>query len=236
MLPEGKPFYCREWVFAKVAQILDNRTGEKIQAANISGILLVGEPGAGKTALCAELVRNGQRPLSGRVLASHFINAYQPESQSLSGFIRRLVERLRESTLIQGYADKLRHPELAEWLDPARIGTDPDEAFQRTVLFPLLEIDTPPRNLLLVVDSLDEPVPTPLPNGGVSLLQPDSDSSQTIAELLANHHHLLPPWLLLFLTLRRSNKPLSRLFTGFKKIPLDQVGPWPSFFVLFCFS
>ena len=176
MLPEAKPFYCREWVFDKVAHILDNRTAEKIQVANISGILLVGEPGAGKTALCAELVRNGQRSLSDRVLASHFINAYQPETRSLAGFIRGLVERLRESNLIEGYADKLRHAELAEWLDPARIETDPDESFQRTILFPLLEIDTPPRNLLLVVDSLDEPVPPPLPGTA----PPDSDSSQTI--------------------------------------------------------
>lgn len=187
-----KRFYCREWVFAKVGQVLDNRTADKIQAANISGILLTGESGAGKTSLCAELVRQQQQQqqqhkhrrssfLAGRVLASHFINAYQPETQSVSGFIRRLVDELSRSELIEGYAEKLRHPELVEWLDPSRIEADPDEAFQRTVLFPLLEIDTPPRNLLLVVDSLDEPcLALSTSAGGVAGPAPDSDSSQSI--------------------------------------------------------
>lgn len=228
-----KTFYCREWVFAKIGHILDNRTAEKIQVANISGVLIVGEPGAGKTAVTLEIVRGGLgqqcRSLSNRVLASHFINGYEPETQSVAGFIRRLVDQLQESRLIDGYTDKLRHSELAEWLHPDRMERDPDESFQRAVLFPLLEMDTPPRNLLLIVDSLDEPsLVQDLGgfNGVRRLTDPtncDGDSSQSIAELLANHHHLFPPWLLLLVTLRRSNKPLARLFTGFKKIALDQV-------------
>ena len=222
-----KSFYCREWVFAKIVHILDNRTTEKIQVANISGVLIVGEPGAGKTAVTLEIVRGGVgqqcRSLSNRVLASHFINGYEPETQSVAGFIRRLVDQLQESRLIDGYTDKLRHSELAEWLHPERMERDPDESFQRAVLFPLLEMDTPPRNLLLIVDSLDEPSLVQNHPGGFNgvrrLTDPtncDGDSSQSIAELLANHHHLFPPWLLLLVTLRRSNKPLARLFTGFK--------------------
>ena len=179
-----KPFYCREWVFAKVAHILDNRTPDKIQASNMSGVLLTGESGAGKTALCSELLfRHHQKTsscaLTGRVLASHFINAYHPESQSVSGFIRRIVREL-----IQGYAEKLRHPELSKWLDEdnsGRMDREPDEAFQRLVLLPLLKIDIPARNLLLVVDSLEEPTLKAF-EGGATSAEQDSDTIQSIGK------------------------------------------------------
>ena len=205
-----KPFHCRQWVFAKIVHILDQRSADKIQTSNISGILVVGEPGAGKTALTSELVRSpANRDLSGRILASHFIDFFRPESHCVSAFVLHLIDQLKSSKLIENYSEKLRRDDMAEWIQPERIRTHPDESFQRCVLFPLLEIDTPPRNLLLVVDSLDEPG------------QPEESAG--IAELLANHHHLLPPWLLLLVTMRRSNKQLIRSFTGFKKIQLDQV-------------
>lgn len=47
--------------------------------------------------------------------------------------------------------------------------------------------------------------------------------SKTIAELLANHHHLFPQWLLLVCTARRQSKNISRMFTGFRKLSLDDL-------------
>lgn len=47
--------------------------------------------------------------------------------------------------------------------------------------------------------------------------------SRTIAELLASHHHLFPQWLLLVCTARRQSKSISRMFTGFRKISLDDL-------------
>lgn len=210
-----KPFYCREWVFAKIGQLLDARQSDKMA---LSGVVICGEPGAGKTAVCTEMVRGGAsaRLVSDRVLASHFLNGYEPDSRSVAAFVAGVVHQLTER--LDGFADKLRHADAADWLDAAKIKSDPDEAFQRTVLFPLLEMDAPGKNMLLVVDSLDEPG-----HGAGTGDFDDDDKSQTIAELLANHHHLFPPWLLLVVTLKRSNKALARLFTGFKKIALDQV-------------
>ena len=241
-----KAFYGREWVVMKISQLMDNRTADKVQAANISGVLILGETGAGKTALCHQLVRL----MDDRVLASHFIQAYRAETHSVPAFITQLVAQLSAAPQLTAYASKLRSDaELVEWLDPDsdRLEREPDEAFQRLVLFPLLEMDTPNRNFLLIVDSLDEPAslstgsspsssssscPAPAASAFSSSMfrhshhlasNVDADSSQSIAELLANHHHLLPPWLLLCLSLKRSNKPLARLFTGFKKIGIDQV-------------
>ena len=107
-----------------------------------------------------------------------------------------------------GYSEKLCDAEVEASLEPERMERDPDEAFQRAVLFPLLEMDTPSENVLLVVDSLDEPVAPAAKDlmikRGVFMDDVDaSDVSQSIAELLANHYHLLPPWIIPVLTLRR---------------------------------
>ena len=107
-----------------------------------------------------------------------------------------------------GYSEKLCDVEVEASLEAERIERDPDEAFQRAVLFPLLEMDTPSENVLLVVDSLDEPAASTMEDlmtkRRVFMDDIDaSDVSQSIAELLANHYHLLPPWIIPVLTLRR---------------------------------
>lgn len=102
-----KTFYCREWVFSKITQILDQRTPNKVQASSICGILVVGETGAGKTAVCSQLVyptvdSGRQKALAKRVLAHHFIDRYQPESQSVTHFIRQIIHQLSTSPLLKG--------------------------------------------------------------------------------------------------------------------------------------
>ena len=46
----GKRFYCREWAFQKLKDILE----EKHQNEK-KGVLIVGSPGCGKTAFLSEL-------------------------------------------------------------------------------------------------------------------------------------------------------------------------------------
>lgn len=50
-----------------------------------------------------------------------------------------------------------------------------------------------------------------------------STKSQNIAELLSNHIHLLPKWLFLVCTAKKQNKTVTKLFTGFKKLTLDDL-------------
>ncbi|KAJ8956110.1 hypothetical protein NQ318_016564 [Aromia moschata] len=50
-----------------------------------------------------------------------------------------------------------------------------------------------------------------------------SSQSKTIAELLANHHHLFPQWLLLVCTARKQSKSIAKMFTGFRKLSLDDL-------------
>ncbi|XP_013143376.1 PREDICTED: ankyrin repeat domain-containing protein 50 isoform X1 [Papilio polytes] len=119
-------------------------------------------------------------------------------------------------TLIaNAYYDKLlSEPEIQQALLPHNLEKNPDECFKKALLFPLLEIDPPKQCLFLLVDAIDE--------GSVSG-QTQSESSDSVAALLARHQHLLPHWLLLVCTARRHCKGLTKMFTGFRKITLDEL-------------
>ncbi|XP_047457909.1 ankyrin repeat domain-containing protein 50 isoform X2 [Mugil cephalus] len=87
------------------------------------------------------------------------------------------------------------------------------------VLGPLLDLPPPAQTLMLVVDSLD--VQYGPPGEGV-------ENSGSIAELLAANQHLLPSWLLLVCTVRRQNKAVCKMFSGFRKLCLDDLRKPPS--------
>ena len=214
-LLQGRRFFCRDWVFHKVGQCLETRA-----SAKTCGALVVGGPGCGKSALCCELVwptasLGKQAMLNKKVLAYYFCQAHDIETLSVSNFIQAIIEQLSKSGLIQGYTDLLQDPDVQSAIEISECERNPDEAFKRAVLRPLNAIQAPPHNLMLIVDSIDE-----------SYLQPVSEGaqgSQTIAELLANHHSLFPPWLLLVCSARKHSKLVTRMFTGFRKISLDDL-------------
>lgn len=211
---QGKRFYCREWAFQKLVHGLDNR-----QASRTCGTLIMGGPGSGKSALCSEIVwpnsAGKQRSLTKRMLAYHFCEAHNRESLSVSKFILGLVNMITRSTLIHGYDEKLRDPSVQAVLEPAACERNPDEAFKNGVLVPLCSLNPPSRNCFILVDSVDEAYP---------VLEGDSPAgSRTIAELLANHHELFPPWLCLLCSARRQSKTVTRMFTGFRKLSLDDL-------------
>lgn len=125
----------------------------------------------------------------------------------------------------EAYAEKLRtDPEIQAALQPDVLDRDPDDALKKALLFPLLEVEPPKSSLFLLVDSIDEGQMLNSPMTGTRDSRRENDHvSRTIAELLANHHHLFPQWLLLVCTARRQSKTISRMFTGFRKISLDDL-------------
>ncbi|XP_064414123.1 ankyrin repeat domain-containing protein 50-like [Latimeria chalumnae] len=217
-LLQGKPFYCREWALHKLQHCLECRGG----SGRGAGVLITGGPGSGKTALCTEVLwptsEHGQRAqLAPRALAHHFCQAHNRRTLSVREFIQSLVGQIQRCPLLQGYREKLRDPAIQGALEPNECERNPDEAFKRAVLLPLLDIQPPSQNLLLLVDSVDE---------GSAIRDGDwkpSGKSSSVAELLSNHHELFPSWLLLVCSSRRQNKAVSRMFTGFRKICLDDL-------------
>lgn len=211
-----KPFYCREWVFQKLLHCFDQRSNWKT-----CGALLVGGAGCGKTALCCEIINptgKQQRALNRRLLAYHFCQAQNIDTLSVTHFIKSLVQQLSDS-LPKPYKERLKSDtEIQKSLSPINIAKDPDDAFKKAIIFPLLDLELPKHTMFLLVDSIDEGFCTNDKSDPKS-----KNNSKTITELLATHYHLFPQWLMLICTTRRQNKNVARMFSGFRKICLDDL-------------
>ncbi|CAG9794411.1 unnamed protein product [Diatraea saccharalis] len=79
-----------------------------------------------------------------------------------------------------------------------------------------MDIAPPKQTLFLLVDGIDEGFTGTEDREG-------TEPSATVATLLARHQHLLPPWLLLVCTARRHARPCYGMFTGYRKIMLDEL-------------
>ncbi|KAL1502534.1 hypothetical protein ABEB36_007665 [Hypothenemus hampei] len=127
--------------------------------------------------------------------------------------------------IADAYLEKLKSdPEIQIALRAKNIESNPDDCLKRALLFPLLEIDPPKTSLFIIIDSIDEHSFI-YSNSTLTRSKPRERSSQsrTIAELLANHHHLFPQWLLLVCTAKKQSKSISKMFTGFRKLSLDDL-------------
>ncbi|PSN47818.1 Ankyrin repeat domain-containing protein 50 [Blattella germanica] len=251
-LLEGKRFFCREWAFLKLAHSLEQRPVSKTCGTMVVGGPGTGKTALCCEIVWPKQgsAYRQQRSLNRRLLAYHFCQAHDASTLSVSVFVRSLVSQLlakcappitdEDGTILQspssphiqksfstaeGYAEKIRNdPEILAALKPEALDKDPDEALKRAVLFPLLEIEPPKQCLFLLVDSIDEAQMLNIPGSlSASSKRGSVGNSRTIAELLANHHHLFPQWLVLVCTARRQSKTVSRMFTGFRKISLDDL-------------
>lgn len=162
-LLQGKRFYCREWVFHKIQHCLQEKTaslsgaggappgkqpppppgvGASVPGAaptksgNSWGVLLVGGPGSGKTALCTELLwptsaPRSQRGLHQQSLAFHFCRADDSDTLCVGGFIRGLVAQICRGGLVPGYEEKVHHAAVQSSLQPGECERNPTEAFKK---------------------------------------------------------------------------------------------------------
>lgn len=114
-------------------------------------------------------------------------------------------------------------PEIMDSLNADNIEKNPDECFKKAILYPFLELQPPKTALLLLVDAVDEHYINEEENVISTLRGNAANKSRSIAELLANHFHLMPKWLFLVLTAKRQSRHIVKRFAGFKKIALDDL-------------
>ncbi|KAI4872225.1 hypothetical protein NFI96_012399 [Prochilodus magdalenae] len=231
-LLRGRRFHCREWALEKLKRCLEAWDATKwLQDSThcLPGVLVTGGPGTGKTAFCTELVwpqseAGKATGLASRCLAWHYCQQEDASSMEVWRFVLGLVEQLRESPLLApSYSHMLGSPSVAGSLEPIHCQRDPDDTFKRAVLEPLLSLPSPAQSMYIVVDSLDAGYGGCFGTGEGLTTGAISIQSTSIAELLLRHLELFPSWISLVCSARRQNKAVCKMFSGFRKLCLDDL-------------
>ena len=189
-------FTGRQWLFDEIEAWLGARRG--------NALLIVGDPGAGKSAAAAALVRDNP---SGRVLGYHFCDYSTPETTDPAVFVRSLVAQL--CARLDGFQPMVADPEIGRVL--AKVDADPASVFETVVLGGLGRLSPPPDGVrFILVDALDEALTW--------------NRRPTIVDVLSARIERLPGWLKLVVTTRR-DPPVQERLRGFRTLSVDAQDP-----------
>jgi DNA polymerase III delta prime subunit len=138
-----KGFTGRQWLFQEI--------NDWLAKGSQPALLIIGEPGIGKSSIVAALVRENP---GGQLLAHHCCRADTPATLDPSRFVGDLSVRL--SAELSEYAAMLSDPLIVNALQFA--DADPASAFENAVLNPLHKIREPGHQgrRYLLIDALDE--------------------------------------------------------------------------------
>lgn len=187
-------FTGREWLVDQVRRWIDEAHEERV-------LLLVGDPGAGKSALLAQLTGAG-------AIAHHFCQSDVRVTLDCGRFLRSVAAMVTHA--LPGLGAMLERPDIAEFMTAEACQVDPAAAMDFGMIRLLGELPPEGRRAAIMVDGLDESLAV----GG----------RLTIAELLGSRANRLPPGIAVVATTRPDPRVL-RHFEGSRILRLAAEDP-----------
>ena len=169
------------------------------------GVLVIGEPGAGKSALTAQLIcsRSSNPFIHKRIIGYHLCKHADKATQDPGRFVRNLVDLMARR--VPEYGMLVSNSLLILSVLKSCSG-DPLECFEQAVMAPLLQLKGEPQTYFIVIDALDE---CSSESGGTSVVQFIIETSSK-----------LPKWIRLVMTSRNDSNVLKH-FSHFPKVYLS---------------
>jgi len=189
-------FIGRKWLFDRLEDILDKRTKE------LSAIIIVGEPGSGKSAIAAQLIcsRSSSLFVHKNILGYHLCKHLDKMTQDGGKFVKNLVDMIARR--IPRFMEIISSSSVIQRVLQEDCSRDPHGCFEQAIVSPLkqLRAQSLERNLFfIVVDAIDEC--TSSDSGSIAI-------TSSISELIRHKMVRLPSWLKLIITSRNDSKIL----------------------------
>ena len=170
------------------------------------GVLVIGEPGAGKSALTAQLIcsRSSNPFIHKRIIGYHLCKHADKATQDPGRFVRNLVDLMARR--VPEYGMLVSNSSFIFSVLERSCLRDPFECFEQAVIAPLLQLKGEPQIYFIVIDALDE---CSSESGGTSVVQFIRETSSK-----------LPKWIRLVMTSRNDSNVLKH-FSHFPKVYLS---------------
>ena len=195
-------FIGRQWLYRELEDTLID--------SNIPGVLIIGNPGSGKSALSSQLIcsRTTSSRIHSHILGYHLCKYSDKNTQMAGKFVRNLAEMIARRLPEYGYIVTNSSYIQRSFDDDCIQNQDPVGCFEQTIMSPLRNLKNEPReNWYILLDALDE-----------CLSQ--GETSHSIIYLLNSKIHRFPPWLKLIMTSRNESEALLHT-SNVKKIVID---------------
>ena len=170
------------------------------------GVLVIGEPGAGKSALTAQLIcsRSSNPFIHKRIIGYHLCKHADKATQDPGRFVRNLVDLMARR--VPEYGMLVSNSSFILSVLERSCLRDPFECFEQAVMAPLLQLKGEAQIYFIVIDALDE---CSSDSGGTSVVQFIRETSSK-----------LPKWIRLVMTSRNDSNVLKH-FSHFPKVYLS---------------
>ena len=182
-------FVGREWVFQRMEE-------EILNTNDIRGVLLVADPGWGKSAIIKRLISSSSSSpvIHENIIGYHFCKYNEKSTRDGERFVKKLVQLI--SKKVPKYKEIIGKDQLIKEKLTSNCNDNPVECFQTAIVEPLQNLDSTGRvTSFILIDALDE------------CLEKEESHQSIIVKILYKKVPDLPNWVKLLVTSR--NNPLT---------------------------
>ncbi len=192
-------FTGRLWLYHELDSLLTKQ-------GNVSGVVVVGVPGTGKSALTAQLIcsRASNPFIHRRIIGYHLCKHSDKATQDPGRFVRNLVDLMARR--VPEYGMLVSNSSFILDILERSCLRDPYDCFEQAVVTPLRQLKHELQDYFVVIDALDE--------------CSSYDGGTAIAQFIEETFRKLPKWIKLVMTSRNDSTVLKH-FTNMPKVFLS---------------
>ena len=173
----------------------------------VHGVVVVGKPGVGKSALSAQLIcsRASSPYIHKRIIGYHLCKYSDKATQDPGLFVRNLVDLIARR--IPEYGMLIYNSSFIPRVLQTSCLRDPYDCFEQAIVIPLRQVQNERQYHFIIIDALDE-------------CASDSTWTASLVQFVKDTYNRLPKWVRLVMTSRNDSAVLGH-FDSFPKVHLS---------------